>query len=194
MAPTEIIAVGSLDSLYAVWSAPTRTLHQIMREHPAPPMDEIAGWEYDGANTGIGPVLIRSRKFRKGFYRGASRATSDLEPFIQGYNINVRQNGIDRPHEAKPSDEAPKRFGFYRVYSADQHPRHRRYPQALLLDYSLGGNGLSLPSLLRDYLVQVQPGSSDLLLGHAFLQLGPVTLPASFFVLSRARKHEFVGG
>ena len=54
-------------------------------------------------------------------------------------------------------------------------------------------NGFSAPALLRDYLAQVHPGSSDLLLGKAYVALGPISFVGGFFVLLRARKHEFKG-
>lgn len=127
-----------------------------------------------------------NRKFRKGFYKGPARADGP-EPYSQGYNIPIRQDGAEQPHRAVPSDENPKRFGFYRVYDAEKNPRFRHYPRALLLDYGLGGNGLSPPALLRDYLVQVHAGSSELLLGKAYLALGPLSFAAGFFVLERVR-------
>ena len=64
--------------------------------------------------------------------------------------------------------------------------RDDRYPQALLLDYGCGRNPAFDPSaLLRDYLVQVDPRDPDLLLGHAFLALGPARVAAGYFVLER---------
>jgi hypothetical protein len=40
---------------------------------------------------------------------------------------------------------------------------------AALLDYSRGGNrGYDIARVLRDYLVRVEPGSDELLLGKAF--------------------------
>jgi hypothetical protein len=176
-----------------LYRAPAASLEAIMRAGTAPPFEDLAGWEFNGVNVGVLPGLLGIRKFRKGFYAGPARVPQGPAPFLQGYNIPVRQNGVGAPHLAKPSDEAPKRFGFYRVYSAAENPRFRHYPRALLLDYGLGGNGFTPEALLRDYLVQVHPGSSDLLLGHAYLALGPLAVPVSFFLLERARPHSFAG-
>ena len=62
-----------------------------------------------------------------------------------------------------------------------------------VIDYGLGGNGLDPSSLLRDYLVQVHPADPDLLLGHAFLAIVGLRIPVSYFVLRRARSHDFHG-
>jgi hypothetical protein len=62
----------------------------------------------------------------------------------------------------------------------------------LLLDYGLGGNGPFGPPL-RDYIVQVYPDNADLLLGKAYLALGPLRIPAGFFILERLKKHEHRG-
>ena len=67
-----------------------------------------------------------------------------------------------------------------------------RYPKALLLDYSLGGNGLFGPPL-RDYVVQIYPDDPDLLLGKAYVALGPLRVPVGFFVLKRLQKHDHRG-
>ena len=143
-------------------------------------------------NIGPLPGVLGIRKFRKGFYDGPALADGP-SPFIQGFNIPIRQNAVGEPHVAKPSDESPKRFGFYRVYSAAQNPRFNQFPQAWLLDYGRGANGLFGPWFLRDYLVQVHAGSSELLLGYAKVAIGPLTFPGGFFVLERARKHGFAG-
>ena len=62
-----------------------------------------------------------------------------------------------------------------------------RYLHALLLDYGQGKNPrLDASAGLRDYLVQVDAGDPDLLLGKAYYALGPVRVPtASFFILER---------
>ncbi|MBL8681525.1 MAG: hypothetical protein JNK05_20330 [Myxococcales bacterium] len=175
-----------------LFRAPSSELERALREGVAPSFDELLGWEFDGINVGFVPGLLGIRKFRKGFYDGRPRVARGPEPFIHGYNIPVRQDGVDHAHRAKPSDEAPKRFGFYRVYSASLAEVHRRYPNALLLDYGLGANGLDPSGLLRDYLVKVD-GSRDLLLGKAYLALGPIKPFVGFFVLRRSLRHTYSG-
>lgn len=178
----------------ALYESPTNARERMMRENPAPPFEDLVGWEFDGLNIGlVAGGFGLNRKFRKGFYEGPPRAATGPTPFIQGYNTPVFQDGAHKPHRAKPSDETPHRFGFYRVYEASKNARFSRYPQALLLDYGLGGNGFSPPALLRDYLVQIEPGQSDLLLGKAYISLGPLAFLGGFFVLQRRRPHDFRG-
>jgi hypothetical protein len=164
----------------------------IMRTGIAPRFEDLAGWEFGGGNAVPLFRLVGIRKFVKGFYEGPPRASRGPEPYIQGYNIDVVNNADDEPHIMKPSDAAPKRYGFYRVHRVVEGARDDRYPNALLLDYSLGGNGIFGPPL-RDYLVQVYPDDPDLLLGKAYLNVLGLRIPTNFFVLKRLRKHDFRG-
>jgi hypothetical protein len=127
------------------------------------------------------------QKFIKGFYKGDDGK-------VYGYNEPVVQNRLDQPWIAKPSDVAPKRFGFFLVEPVDASSRDNEYLSSLLLDYGRGSNPRTDPSAaLRDYLVRVHPGSDDLLLGTAFVAVGPLRLrvPASFFVLERHKPSTF---
>ncbi|MCA9604763.1 MAG: hypothetical protein KC619_04185 [Myxococcales bacterium] len=163
----------------------------MMHAGVAPAFEDLAGWEFAGGNTLTVVRLFGIRKFAKGFYEGPARDAGP-EPFIQGYNIPVKNDADDAPHQLQPSPEKPKRFGFYRVHTPVEGARDARYPNALLLDYSLGGNGLFGPPL-RDYVVQVYPDDPDLLLGKAYLALAGLRIPLSFFVLKRLRSHDFAG-
>lgn len=176
-----------------LYRAPSSTLFAIMADGQAPPFEAIAGWEFSGTNVAPMAGLIGIRKFRKGFYDGGASRGQGPEPFIQGYNIPVKQNGVGNTHIAKPSDAHPKRFGFYRCFDASKDPRFNRFPRAMLLNYSMGGNGFGFEALLRDYLVQVIPGENDLLLGYAVFALGPLTIPGGFFILERWQRHDFKG-
>lgn len=182
------------DQLSLVREADDSVRASIMRTGTAPAFEELVGWELAGINTAWIAGLGGVRKFKKGFYEGAPRVASGPEPFVQGYNVPVRQNGVGNPHLAKPSDERPKRFGFYRVHRVQEGARDSRYPNALLLDYSLGGNFVLDPAnLLRDYLVQVYPDDPELLLGHAFVAVFGLRLSVSYFVLRRMNQHDFGG-
>ncbi len=167
------------------------TREALMLAGTAPTFESLAGWEFAGANALILTRLVGIRKFVKGFYEGAPRAAGPT-PFLQGYNVNVRQNADDAEHLYSPSDEHPKRHGFYRVHAPVPGARDARYPNGLLLDYGLGGNGLFGPPL-RDYIVQIYPDDPDLLLGKAYVALGPLRIPVSFFILRRLKRHTFTG-
>ncbi len=177
--------------LEIVRSAGNGVRETMMLNGTAPTFESLIGWEFAGANASIFTRLIGIRKFVKGFYEGKDRAEGP-SPHIHGYNITVRQNADDAAHVYTPSPEKPKRHGYYRVHSVVPGARDARYPRALLLDYSLGGNGALGPPL-RDYVVQVYPDDPDLLLGKAYVALGAVRIPVGFFVLKRLQKHDHRG-
>lgn len=165
---------------------------RIMKQGVAPDFDAIAGWEFAGTNTAW--IAFPFRKFKKGFFAGNPRHDGGPEPFIQGYNVNVKQDGVGNPHRAMPSEEAPKRHGFYRVHRVVSGAKDDKFPDALLLDYSLGGNFVLDPSRrLRDYLVQVYPDDPTLLLGDAYIALLGLRIHVSYFVLERMNEHDFTG-
>ena len=63
------------------------------------------------------------------------------------------------------------------------------YLHALLLDYGKGGNKPWDPmAAIRDYIVQVDPESPDLLLGKAYIALGPLRVHTNYFILERHRR------
>lgn len=167
----------------------------VMRAGVAPRFEDLAGWEFAGANVNAASELIGVRKFKKGFYEGgAPRVAAGPTPFLQGYNVVCFQDGLYMAHRAKPSEEHPKRFGYYRVHAVVPGAPDSLYENALLLDYGLGANGVSEATLLRDYLVQVYPDDRDLLLGHAFYALPfGLRLSLGIFVLSRVNQHDFKG-
>jgi hypothetical protein len=106
-----------------------------------------------------------------------------------GYNCPVVQNVLDGRWHTKPSDTAPKRFGFYEVAPVDPTARDNHYLHSVLLDYGKGGNKAYDPSRgLRDYLVQVDRDNPDLYLGKAYYALGPLRVHSNFFILERFRR------
>lgn len=181
------------DQKSLILEASSKDRVRVMEHGTAPALESLVGWEFAGLNSGALVGLLGIRKFKKGFYEGPPRAERGPEPFVQGYNVQTRQNSPDEPHVAKPSDESPKRFGYYRVHRVIQGSGNDRYPNALLLDYGLGGNPFFEPAkLLRDYLVQVYPDDPDFLLGHAYGALGPIRIRLNFFALVRMNRHDFV--
>jgi hypothetical protein len=148
-----------------------------------PDPEALAGWRFRGLNTPSWSKYLGIQKFMKGFYKHASGA-------LFGYNVPVEQNGIGSPWIAKG-----KPFGFYAVTGVDPSARDNAYLHALLLDYGAGGNARFDPTAtLRDYLVRVRPGSDDLLLGKAYVALGPLRVfVQSFFILERHERSEGPG-
>jgi hypothetical protein len=177
LASSEYLHVGAL---------PPAELEKIMRRGEAPAMNALVGWEWRGMNTMFWAPAAGIKKFVKGFYRN--------DEGVFGYNEPIVANRLDQPWIAKPSDVEPRRFGFFKVEPVDPQARDNEYLGALLLDYGKGPNPPFEPSkILRDYLVRVNPGSDDLLLGCAYVATGPlrVRVPHAFFVLERHRPTSF---
>jgi len=145
-----------------------------------PDPKDIAGWEFNGWNTPYFTKLVGIQKFKKGFYEVPDRPGE-----VMGYNRPMRINSIDHPYQAKPNEHKAKPFGWYTVRPVDPHSRDNKYPHALLLNYGVKKNGPAPPRVLRDYLVQVDPHNPDLLLGKAYLALGPLRFFSNYFILER---------
>ena len=172
--------------------ASKRLLEQVMRSGVAPRFEDLVGWEWNGANSNRMARLIGAAKFKKGFYEGPPLCEGGPEPFVQGYNIDVRSGSLDEPWQAKPSDEDPRRWAFYRVHAPVPGSRLTHYENALVLDYGLAAKW-SIAKPLRDYLVQVYEDDRDLLLGKAHYSLAGLLVPVSYFALERANPHDFRG-
>lgn len=158
-------------------------LEAVLRRGRRPSIESLLGYEYRGFNRPPATALLGIRKFIKGFF------PSERQAF--GFNARVAQNGLDGEWIAKPDDVNPRRYAFFGVAPVVPDGRDHRYPQALLLDYSRGGNPLFDPSrLLRDYLVRVDEDSDDVLLGKAYLAVGFARIPLGFFLLERHRTFE----
>ncbi len=173
----------------------SRAVHKrIFETCVGPKFEDLAGWEFNGINTRPLAAALGIRKFIKGFYEGPPRVDGGRgpAPFIQGYNTPVQMNGLRGEHIPRPDPNHPRRQDFFRVHAVVPGARHSRFPQAVLLDYSLGGTKWVPSSPLRDYLVQVYPDDRDLLLGIAYYDLGaPWYL--SRFILRRRAPHTFRG-
>jgi hypothetical protein len=171
----------------AIERAPWEEIEDIFMRGPTPDIDALVGWEFRGINRfPLYPLplpnLLGIKKFVKGFYRADDGR-------VMGYNCPVEQNILDGRWRTKPSDTAPKRFGFYEVHAVDATSRDNAYLHAVLLNYGKGGNKPFDPtSGLRDYLVQVDPANPDLFLGKAYYAIGPARLRTNFFILERLRR------
>jgi len=166
------LANGSKHDLAAVHSAGT-----------PPEVDALIGYEYRGFNQPAATALLGIRKFIKAFYLDEAG-----QPF--GCNTPVVQNGLDAEWIAKPTPEQPKRYAFFQVEAPDPDAADAERHGAVLLDYGKGGNKAYDPSrLLRDYVVRVEPGSDNLLLGKAYFVMGPTRLRPTYFLIERYRTY-----
>ncbi|TNE49521.1 MAG: hypothetical protein EP343_11765 [Deltaproteobacteria bacterium] len=159
-------------------------LDKIFAKGIQPDLELLEGWEFRGWNVSPVTKVLGFQKFKKGFFRESGSHRSDQ---LFGYNVVVRQNELSFPHLAQPNELEPKCHGFYLVTPVDTSSRDNFYTNALLLDYGQGpSNPLWDPSsVLRDYLVQVEPENPDLFLGKAYLALGPARVFSNYFVLER---------
>lgn len=156
-----------------------RELADVFRGGTAPDVASLVGWEYRGYNQPFITQVLGFRKFKKGFYERDGR--------VRGYNVPVVQNGLDGRWICRPSDDAPKRFGFYSVTTVGAAGADTKESECLLLDYADGGNGFFEGSFLKDYVRRVDDGD-DLLLGKAYSSVGRAQLMPTFFVIERDRR------
>ena len=165
-------------------------LDKVHAQGKTPEFKDLVGWEFRGFNTPAFAKLLGFQKFKKGFFLDHGQAVDGEE--ISGYNVWVLQNGADDPHIAKPSDDEPKRHGFYVVYRVRPEERDNKVPHALLINYGKGRNASFNPErAIRDYLVQVDPDNKDLLLGKAYFAIGPARVFPSFFILERNNESNY---
>lgn len=163
---------------------PPFILESLMKSGETPDVEKLVGWEFRGHNIGILPRLMRILKFKKGFRKFGEE--------IWGYNVLIKQNACEEPWIALPSEENPKRHGFYRVYPAIFSSKYKHYPKALVLDYGRGENPSNDPSrFLRDYLVKPFEDNDDLYLGKAYVEIMGKMIPVGYFVIERYNRAEF---
>lgn len=160
---------------------PKRELDAVFDAGSPPNVSALTGFEFRGYNQPRAAALLGIRKFIKAFYLdGAGR------PF--GCNTPVTQNRLDDEWLARPSPDRPKRYAFFQVEPATPDAPDDMRRGAALLDYSHGGNrAYDIANILRDYLVRVEPGSDELLLGKAFFVVARTRLAHSYFLIERYR-------
>lgn len=160
---------------------PKRELDAVFAAGSPPDVTTLTGYEFRGYNQPRAATLLGIRKFIKAFYLDAAQ-----QPF--GCNTPVSQNGLEHEWLARPSAEHPKRYAFFLVEPANPDAPDGLRRGAALLDYSRGGNRVyDIARILRDYLVRVEPGSDELLLGKALFVVAGTTLAHSYFLIERFR-------
>jgi hypothetical protein len=146
-----------------------------------PDVRALTGFEFRGYNQPRTTALLGIRKFIKAFYLdGSSR--------LAGCNTPVARNGLDAEWLSRPSEEQPRRYAFFRVKAPDPDAPDELRRGAVLLDYSQGGNrAYDVARVLRDYVVRVEPGSDELLLGKAYFVIAGARLAHTYFLIERYR-------
>jgi hypothetical protein len=145
-------------------------LERAMAEgHPFDPA-ELDGRVYRGISLGLPGWIERLtwKKFAKGFRR-------DPDGRLRGWNQRIVQDGLDRPWSPKLKRGQPIRFGRFEVVTDARG--------GVVLDYGAAATELALRAV-RDPLVALRAGSSELLLGRSLLDVRVATLGTpSYFVL-----------
>jgi hypothetical protein len=174
-------------------TASNPVLEGILRAGVMPDARALYGWEFRGTNTNDLTVLLGFRTFKKGFT--AADAPTQARDRLQGYDVDVVQNGLRGPWSPKRrKDGSIVTRGYFDVSAVDPGEKDNLYPNAVLLNHACGRNPALDPSrLLRDYLVQVRPENPDLYLGKAMIAVGPGRRFVSFFVLERHNRCEWAG-
>jgi hypothetical protein len=162
-------------------------LGQLMLTGATPTIDEVIGYEYRGYNAQVLTTILGTRKFKKGFFGRAGEGRA------WGYNMPVEQNGKDAPWRAVPDEENPRRYYFFGVLPAGAPSYDKRYPHALIIDYSLWSDYSPLNPVKNtvDYLVHPDPRNRDLILGKSDFVNGPVRFFLGFFILERHNKSNY---
>lgn len=187
------------DSLLDLSRRDVSALERLYEDGHPIDLGRIAGYEFLGMNFGT-PALFarRFRKFRKVFFQDPVTGRH------RGWNVRTLQDGdaspwLDAPPARQRSADAAidwltgrrtasAAHGFFEIRSARGDERPRARPGALLIDYGRGDNPRAdVTTLLRDVAVAVSAGDHDLLIGRAWVALGPLLVPArGIFALARA--------
>lgn len=151
--------------------------------HPFDPR-ELDDQEYRGISLGLPRWVERLtwKKFMKTFHRDPNTGA------LRGWNVRIEQSPLEDPAwEPMRKGGEPFTFGHYRVTELAGYRIPAPVEHGVMIDYGLGGNGLlDFTRRVRDPLVAVNPGSSDLLLGWSYVDLGLFRFGTpSFFVLER---------
>ncbi|MBI2058694.1 MAG: hypothetical protein HYT87_02905 [Nitrospirae bacterium] len=159
-------------------------LDRVFEAGSKPSFDRWVGFEFRGFNPPMFARILGFQKFKKGFF--LKEQAGKKAPF--GYNIPVRQSRPEDPWVCKPSDDHPKRFGFYLVRDGSEAGEKSPKADSLFLDYGSGGNpAADVTKFIRDFVVQVEPKNADLYLGQARIAIGPAWLFTNYFILERDR-------
>lgn len=155
-------------------------LDDVLRAGTPPDLAGLVGWEFRGFNPPAFARVLGFQKFIKGFAR-------DEAGKVYGYNLFVAdaRGGAAAPWVAKGDGGPDTRHGFYDLVPLDPADG----VHGVLLDYGSGRNAWYNPeAVIRDQLVQVSADNPDLLLGKAFLQIGPWRVFSNFFILERLHR------
>jgi hypothetical protein len=144
--------------------------------------EELRNSEYKGISLNMPGFVDRFfwKTFKKVFCNDLKRGV------LRGWNVRLEQEGVDAPCRPKSKNGAIDTFGHYVVRPASEYGCPVALGDgAVMLDYGLGGNRrMDLVRPTRDPVVAIEKGSSKLLLGWSYMDLGIMRMRTpSFFLL-----------
>lgn len=166
---------------------PRELRQRLVQGHPVDPR-ALEGWTYRGTSLGLPRAVekLTWKTFQKSFWRDPTSGR------LLGWNVRLHQDGVEAPSRPKTrKDGAPVATWFYEVTSPAEVALPRAWPQGfdrgLIIDYARAPNpALDTVRFVKDPLVALSPGNSDVLLG-----VSTVTLPGlcveipTWFLLER---------
>lgn len=180
----------TFEELTSKTPAELRKLHS---EGTPPSLDKLKGWEFRGMN--VLPAyahfymwITRNVRFIKCFFESEDAGPDRL----RGYNLLVTNGKVTDPWTCRPNEEKPGRMGHYLVSAKRDTGKPKfiaEHPNAVFLDYDIPDNNLFSGRTLDDYVVKPDPDDDDLMVGVAYIELGPIRLPFPF-VIERYREHD----
>jgi choline dehydrogenase-like flavoprotein len=170
----------------------TEELERVLAQGAPPELADLVGWEFEGWNVNPATRFTGNRKFKKGFFGNPEIYADPERANGWGYNMTVVQNGFHEPWTPTPTPAAPRRWCFFAVLPSAK-AREPRHGNALVIDYGRWGEHAVVNPVryLVDYVVYVNPGDKDLMLGKCYFEAGLAPV-LSFFLLRRdAKKSDY---
>jgi hypothetical protein len=162
-----------------IWSMSKRELASVVAAGHAIDDAALEG-DFFGVSLGLPPLVERLtwKVFRKTFRRRGDA--------VVGENVRMEQVGPTGPGEPKTKNGEPVTFGPFRVVDLPGDGTPFGCKSGVVLDYGREHPIWHPMAPVRDVLVAVNRGSSDLLVGALYLEVaGMRTKTSSFFTLER---------
>lgn len=157
----------------------------IAHGHPIDPA-QLEGWAYRGVALGLPDFVAKLswKTFQKTFHR------DPLTGRLLGWNVRVHQDGVDAPSRPIEKKGRPWTTWHYEVRSPGGLRTPPGFDRGLIIDYGRGNNPLlETVHFMKDPLVALTPGDTDLLLGVTWVSLGRVQLETpTYFLLEREHR------
>ncbi|MEZ4229899.1 MAG: hypothetical protein R3B89_12055 [Polyangiaceae bacterium] len=164
--------------------SPDELRKELSRGYPIDP-ESLDDFEYRGVSLGLPGIVekLTWKKFMKTFHRDPDSGA------LRGWNVRIQQSPLEDPSwEPMMKKGEVFSFGHFQVVPLDGYDvPGPALNGGLMIDYSLGHNKrLDFVNRVRDPLVAVEKGSSQLLLGWSYVVTGlkNVSTP-SYFTLER---------